>query len=89
MQRFDHPVFSAMAKVPTPNSRGGVRLDRSGKIIYNEEVRLNGCPNSEFIKANNLSTSSHPAEWFEAFHPDVGVWTKNTNFKATVLSNAG
>lgn len=42
------------------------------------------------ILTEGLTTrSSHPIEWCEVLHPDVGSWTINTNFKAIILlSNA-
>ena len=77
-QTFDCPVFTAKAKVPVLNYRGGPWLDVSRKtIIYKEEVRLRGCPNPDFIHANKLTMSSHPIQWFKALHPDVSVWTTN------------
>lgn len=85
---FNRPVFTAKARVPVLSKRGFLQLNYLQKITYKNEVRLQGCPNPDFIKANKLSTSSHPIEWFEALYPNVGAWTTNTNFKATILENA-
>jgi hypothetical protein len=89
-QTFDRPVFTAKARVPVLNYQGGPQLDLTRKtIIYKEEVHFGGCPNPDFIHANKLTVSSHPIQWFQALHPDVSVWTTNTNFKVRIIANSG
>ena len=71
--------------------------DANNEYVFNEEPMKKGKVDDEFIKRNNLTTSSHPADWFKAFLSNkvdktvkygTDLWTTYTNLKG-LLSNIG
>ena len=102
-RKIHREKFVKKALVPKTDSRGRVLKDRlSGQYIYEEKEIQKSVPNITFIKNHQLSYTSEPFEWFNAFVPfkksrtqanrdgpwTIGEWTRNTNLKA-MLSNAG
>jgi hypothetical protein len=100
-ETFDRDPFIAMSKEWVRGSDGKVKVDqRTGEPLFQEVVHKKGRPKLSFLKQNNLTKDSHPAEWFfslvpekkKSYHPPnvatMEQWTMYTNLKA-MLAEAG
>ena len=99
-EQFDRQPFVQNAKVPIRNSRGKIRHDNNGNVLYHTINSSDTLPNIDYLHRHNISVESSPKEWFNLFlpvhrrrqdHPDVFTleeMTTWTNRKA-YLSNAG
>jgi hypothetical protein len=100
-ETFDRDPFTATSKEWVRSSNGKLKVDRStGEVLIQEAVHEKGRPKWNFLKQNNLTEDSHPAEWFfslvpekkKSFHPPnvatMEQWTMFTNLKA-ILAEAG
>jgi hypothetical protein len=101
LETFDRDPFTATSKTWVRNNNGTLKIDRNtNEPVLHTEIHENGRPKWSFLKENNLTVDSHPAEWFfsllpekkKHFHP-VNVatmegWTMYSNLKA-MLAQAG
>ena len=71
--------------------------DSNNKHVCHCETIKNGYVNEEFMKKNNATENSHPADWFKLFLPNrvdkvtkcgTDAWNTYTNLKG-LLSNIG
>ena len=88
---FDRPVFLGKVKVPQFQQNKRKKIDATtSEQVYKEEARVKGSPKLEWLKKHNLSPTSRPVDFFEAFVPEevLDEWTWFTNTKA-IMENAG
>lgn len=98
---FDRDPFTALSKEWVRNSNGTLKTDRNtGEPLLQDAIHEKGRPKWSFLKQNQLTVESHPAEWFfsllpekkKSFHPanvsTMEGWTMYTNLKA-MLAQAG
>jgi Transposase IS4/SAP domain len=97
-ESFERPDFTGRKDVAVRFKNGQLK-HKDGNIIFENVHRSTGCPRRSWLEMVNLSKSSHPVEFFEAFLPvndkyyplakcSLERWTNNTNYKA-MLSFAG
>ena len=97
---FDRPPFISSSKHPQFNTRGNLKYDDNGNVLYEDKSHNESVPNIDFLIEHGISPSSHPAYWFDMFMPrmkrrqtglnttSIAEFTSSTNKKA-ILSNAG
>ena len=101
--RFDRPVFVGKKEVPKFTRQQKLRYSTGVKtekaLLFEETLAEEGGPKMSWIRSNNLSMDSTPADWFHAFLPSrrsaaeekkfhSNMWCKFTNQKANI-ANAG
>jgi hypothetical protein len=68
-EMFDCPPFVALAKVVKVTNRGKPVHHRHGRLLYDEVVREEGCPDLDWLKKHKLTIESRPSAWINALLP--------------------
>jgi len=99
-ETFDREPFIQSVILPLRNTRGKIRRDTDGNILYHNSNSDQTVPNIDYLHSHNISTDSNPVDWFELFMPlhrrrqenpnvitldDLTSWSN----KKAYLANAG
>jgi hypothetical protein len=58
-----------LAKVVKVNNRGKPVHDRHGRLLCEEMVKEEGCPDLDWLKKHKLTADSRPSAWINALLP--------------------
>jgi hypothetical protein len=48
------------------NANGKPAQNRKGEVVFEENIREQGCANLEWLKRNKLTAESKPADWIDS-----------------------
>jgi len=96
---FERSEFKGKYEEGQRLSNGLLKNNRDGTPTTDTKPRTKGCVKPYFIKANKLTSHSHPDEFLSPFppfkmnlnstknleHPSFKLWTKWTNLKTTLM----
>jgi hypothetical protein len=98
-ETFDRPIFEGKVQVQKMHNNNKKMFDKDGTPIMTTAQRQHITPRQDFLLKHNLTRSSDPVEYANAFFPwkenpynpallSMGMLTTYTNLKAK-LANAG